>query len=107
MLEKSFEMTLVICKVQIKLRWTKHSVLALDGAENVGAEISNIICTTKDTKAYVFYVLFVTLSSKDNQKYQNFLSESLKYQYIGANIKRKVKIKIQQLNVDFFSNHVL
>ena len=63
---RSFEMTLVNCKVESKLRWRKYCVLASADAENDGAKTSNIICTTKDTKVYVFYVPAVTLSSKDN-----------------------------------------
>ena len=44
---------------------------------------NSIIFTIKDTK---LYVSFVTLSAKDNQKYEN-LAQNSKDQYIGMNIK--------------------
>ena len=44
---------------------------------------NSIIFTIKDTK---LYVSFVTLSAKDNQKYENLAQDS-KDQYIGMNIK--------------------
>ena len=51
------------------------------------------------------------LSSLYEQKtmtnYRNFLAKDLKDQCIGVNIKQKVKIKIQQMSVNFFSNQTL
>ena len=44
---------------------------------------NSIIFTIKDTK---LCVSFVTLSAKDNQKYEN-LAQNLKDQYIGMNMK--------------------
>ena len=63
----------------------------------------NIIFSIKDIK---LYVPVVTLSGRDNF-YQNFLAEDLKDQFIGMNIKQKVRIKIQQMNIDIFSNQIL
>ena len=44
------------------------------------------------------------LLSLDQQKiiknYQNLLAKDLKDQFIGINIKQKVRIKIQQMNID-------
>ena len=42
-------MPLINCKVELKLKWTEHSVLASAGSENVNAN-SDIISTIKDTK---------------------------------------------------------
>ena len=41
------------------------------------------------------------------KNYQNLLVESLKCQFIEMNIKQKVRIKIQQMNTDLFSNKTL
>ena len=41
------------------------------------------------------------------KNYQNFLVKDLKDQFIGMNIKQKVRMKIQQMNIDIFSNQIL
>ena len=52
----------------------------------------------KDAK---LYVLVVTLSAKNSQKLlENVLAKYLKDQLIGMSIKQKVRIKIQQKNID-------
>ena len=52
----------------------------------------------KDAK---LYVLVVTVSAKNSQKLlENVLAKYLKDQPIGMNIKQKVRIKIQQKNID-------
>ena len=50
-----------ISKVELKLKWTKHCVLATDGVDNVNANHENIVFTINDTK---FYVFVATLSAK-------------------------------------------
>ena len=67
---RSIEMSLINCKVELKLNWTKHCVLATDGNDNDDANSSNIICTIKDTK---LYVPVATLSAKDNRKLSKLL----------------------------------
>ena len=88
-------MLLINCKVELKLRWIKHHVLAVAGVENDDTNSNNIIFTIKDKK---IYVLAVTLSTHYQQKtiknYQNFLAKDLKDQCIKVNIKQKVRIKI-------------
>ena len=69
------------------------------GADNDNANPDNIIFTIKDTK---LYVPVVTLSAKDSQNYQNFLAKDLKNQFIGMNLKPKMRIKIRQMNTDIF-----
>ena len=68
----SIYMALSNGKVELKLIWTKHCVLAGFGVENDGADYSNTIFTIKDTKLYVLVVL---LSSKDNQNLFKLLSK--------------------------------
>ena len=58
---RSIAMPLINCKVEWKLRWTKHCVLASAGFENDGADSNNIIFTVKDTKLYVH---IISLTSK-------------------------------------------
>ena len=50
---RSFEMPWINCKVELKLTWAKHSVLASAGVENDGVDSNNVIFTIKDTKLYV------------------------------------------------------
>ena len=58
-------MPLINCKVELKLRWTKH--VFHDNYDSINS--NNIIFTIKDTK---LYVPVVTLSARNNQKHQNF-----------------------------------
>ena len=63
-------MSLIICKIEFKLKWTKYCVLSANGNDNV----NNIIFTIKDTK---LYVPVVTLSVKGNWKLSKLLSKGL------------------------------
>ena len=55
-------MSLINCKVELKLRRTKHCVLSVAGTDNAnGNNDDNIIFTIKDTK---LYVPVVTLSAR-------------------------------------------
>ena len=59
-------MLFIICKVELKPKWTKDCVLAAADVDHANANNDdNIIFTIKDTK---LYAPAVTLSSKDNQK---------------------------------------
>ena len=64
-------MSLINCKVELKLKWTKYCVLSAAGADNVNGNVNdniygnNVIFTINDTKSYV---LVMTLSARDNQK---------------------------------------
>ena len=70
---RSLEMSLINCKVEFKLTWTKYCVLSAAGADNVNdRDFNNFIFTMKDTKLY-FPV--VTLSGRDNQKLSKILSQ--------------------------------
>ena len=66
----SLETPLINCKVELKLKWTSHCVLA--GIDNVTGNKNNIIFIIKGTKLYVSVVI---LSAKDNQKRSKLLSK--------------------------------
>ena len=46
-------MSLINCKVELKLMWINHRLLSANGNENTDADPINIIFTIKDTKVYV------------------------------------------------------
>ena len=83
---RSLEMPLVHCKVELKLRLTKHCVLASD-VKNDGGNSNNINFAVKETK---LYLPVVTLLANGNQ---NLWKLIFKDQLIGMNIKQKVKFK--------------
>ena len=86
------EMPVINWKVELKLKWSKYSVLLPAGNDNVNDNDSeNIIFTIKDTKLYVAVLTLSKLLSKD-----------LKDPFIGINIKQKAKIKIRQTNMGIF-----
>ena len=62
------------------------------------ANPDNIIFAVKDTK---LYVPVVTLSERNNQILSKSVSKDLNNQFIGMNIKQKVKIKTRQMNIVF------
>ena len=100
---RSFEIPLSKCKVELRPKWTKYCVMSAARVDNVNGNDSdnNITFTIKDTN---LYVPVVTLSTRDNQ---NLLAKDLKYQFIEMNIKQKLRIKMRQMNLDFFSNQIL
>ena len=67
-------MRLINCKIEFKLRRTKHFVLSVLGNKNNNAngDSNNIIFTMNDT---ILYAPVVTSSGKDNQKFPKFLSK--------------------------------
>ena len=94
-------MPLINCQVDLKVKWTKKCVLAVAGA-NANSD-SGIIFTIKDTN----YVPVVTLPAKSNQKLSKRLWKDLKDQFIGMNMKQKVRIKIPQTSIGIFLNQIL
>ena len=89
------EMPLFNCKVESKFRWKKYCIFSAAGADNVNGNVSdnanvNIIFTIKDAKSYV---PIVTLSARDNEKLSKLLSKEFD-QFIGMNIKQKVRLKL-------------
>ena len=53
--------------------------------------------------------MFVLLLLQQNriENYQNLVVKDLKDQFIGMNIKQKMRIKMRQTNVDIFPNQIL
>ena len=49
---RSLEMSLINCKVELRLKWPKHCVLAPDGTENADANYNNVILLSK-TENYI------------------------------------------------------
>ena len=74
---RSLEMLLIDCKVELKLRSSKHCVLSVAVVDNANGnnDDNNTIFTIKDTK---LYVPVVTLSARDNQKLSKLLSKGFK-----------------------------
>ena len=60
------------CKIELKLKWTKHSVLASTRTNNANTNPNNIIFTLKGTK---LYVPILTFSRKDNGKLSKVLNK--------------------------------
>ena len=84
---RSLEMPLINCKVELKLRWTKHCVLSVAGTDNAnGNDSDNITFTIKDTK---LYVPVVTLSARDNKKLSKLLSKRFERSVYWNEYKRK------------------
>ena len=68
-------MLLIICKVELKLKWLKHCVLAIGSNDNDDANSNNVIVNIKDTNLYVLYSLY---QQKITKNYKNFLARDLK-----------------------------
>ena len=91
-------MPLINCKVELKLKGRKYCVLSAKGNDNDNANANNnIFFTLTDSK---LYVPVVTLSARDKKNYQKLLAKDLKDQFIGMNIKQKIRIKTKQMNKD-------
>ena len=64
-------MSLINCKVEVKLEWIKCCYLSATGADNANDNSNNTIFTIKDTK---LYVPVLTLSARNNKKLLNLPS---------------------------------
>ena len=64
-----------------------------------------ILFSLSKTENYEF--LMSHYQQKTIKNYQNVLVKELKDHFIGMNIKQKVRIKIQEMNTDIFSNQIL
>ena len=95
-------MSLINCNVELRRRLKKYCVLSVAGTDNANGNYDdNVVSNIKDTK---MYLPVLTLSVRDNQ---NFFEKDLKDQFIGMNIKQKVKIKLRETNLDIFTNQTL
>ena len=76
-------------KIELKLKLTNYYVLSAGGVDNVNNNDSNyIIFTIKDA--------VICFSSNFIRKRQSL-----------SNLFSKVRIKVQQMNIDIFSNQIL
>ena len=65
---RSLEMPLINCKVKLKIKWTKHCVLAAAGVDSVNNNNNiNIIFTIKYTKLYVPVVIIILFLLRKKQ----------------------------------------
>ena len=97
-------MSLINCKIKLKLKRTNHCVLSAAGADNAGGNSNNITFTITDTKLHVPVVI---LSAKHIQKLSKLLNERFEKSMYWNEYKTKNTIKIQQTSTDVFSNQAL
>ena len=81
-----FEMPLITCKVELKLKWSKYCVLTANGNDYANANSNIIIITIKDTK---LYLLVVTLLVKDNRKLSKRFSKGFERSIYWSEFKTK------------------
>ena len=86
----SLEMSLINSKVELRLKWTNHCVLSANGNDNTDANPNDIIFTIKDTKIYAPVVI---VSTKDNKKLSQDLSEELERSIHWNEYKRRSENK--------------
>ena len=72
---RTLEMLLINCKVELKLRQTKHCVLAAAGADNVDANFIILLLLSKTQNCKFLSSLSLQKAKKN---YQNFLAKDLK-----------------------------
>ena len=94
-------MSLIHCKVESKLKWTKDFVLAAVGVNNVDADSNDIILLSK---TQIYMSLFSHYQQNTIKNCQNLLAKDLKYQCIGINMRQKVRIKIREISLYILSN---
>ena len=72
---RTLEMLLINCKVELKLRQTKHCVLAEAGADNVDANFIILLLLSKTQNCKFLSSLSLQKAIKN---YQNFIANDLK-----------------------------
>ena len=93
------------CKIELKLKWTKYCLLSAAGTGDINnIDSNNIVFTIRNLK---FYVPVGFLSARNNQKLSKLHSKNLKDDFIGMNIKEKVRTKLRQMCLDILSNQIL
>ena len=83
-------MLLINCKIELKLKWTRHWVLSANGNDNDNGNTYNIIFTIKCTNICVSVVV---LSTRDNQKLSKLLSKGFERSVYWNNYKTKSENK--------------
>ena len=93
---RSLKMPLIICKVELKLKWTKYCVLSASGNDNDNIA-KKIFLLLKAKKMSV-----VTLSARDNQKLSNILNKRLERLGYWNEYKTKSKNKNTTIRYRYF-----
>ena len=92
--QRTLEMTLITCEINIILTWFKECVIASNTATN-----QEVIFPKTDTK---LYVLVVTLSTQDNAKLLQHLKSGFKKEELtGTNINKKKPTKVPNPYLDY------
>ena len=81
-------MSLINCKIELKLKWTNHCVLSKAEADSIDVNYDNTIFNIKK-KEKKLYVPVVTLSWKDNQKLSKRLSKGSERSFYWNEYKTK------------------
>ena len=97
-------MSLINCKVHLKLKWSNYCVLSAAGNDNANGSDDNIIFTIKDTK---LCVPIVTLSARDNQKLTKLLSKEFERSVCCNEYKTKSENRNATNGLDIFSYQIL
>ena len=77
--------------------------MSVTGNDN-DANSNEITFTIKDTE---LYMAVIKKHQKTIENYQSLLAKDLKDNFIGMNIKEKVRIEIWQMTIDIFLNQTL
>ena len=98
-----------ISKSFLEITWNEMPFIDCksSGNDNGNGDVNsdNIVFTIKDTK---LYVPVDTLSVKDdNQKLSKLLSKGFERSVYSNECKKKIRINIQQIQIDIFSNQTL
>ena len=80
------ETSVIICKIEWKLKWTKHCVLAVLNNENGNANSDSKLFTLKGTE---LYLPGITLSVKDNEKLFKRVMEEFEISVYWNEVKTK------------------
>ena len=97
---KSLEILLINCKVELKIRWRRHSVFSVTDTDNSnGKNDDSITFTVKDIKLYV-PVEF--LLGRDNQKLKKPLSNGFEKSVYWNEYKTKSDNKISTKKFRYF-----
>ena len=100
------ETPLINCKVELKLIWTNHCILAIGNiwCYNDDDAISNITFTVKDSK---LYVPLVTSSTKHNQKLSKLLNKGFERSAYQNEYKTKNENEDTTRRTDVLLDHLV
>ena len=105
-------------KVELKFKLTNYCVLSTAGNYNANSNVNhNVNGNVNDNfNGNVNEKIFLLSNTQNDmflsslyqqetiKSYQNFLVKDLKYQILGMNVKQKIRLKLQHMSLDIFSN---